>query len=294
MKRKKIAMMVVSFLILTACSNNNENDVVEKGESKMVKVTFNVQSLNVDVEPMQSRTRSASANDVLSYIDYAIYKTGALLKTGSQSITANASTFGTIEETLPTGEYYLVFTGRTGENANIGNFQCTWDESIGHARVSSYNKDLFYLKKTHTITQESNVNIEMPRLVGKLVFRLTDTEKPSDVAKVMVNFYDGASWSVLDNCVLTNRSTTRSEEIRFTNGAFEEIGFYLLPHDNGGGTIKTYDSNDNEIASVPFNFDIKSHQKTIVSGNLFDVINGRDFTITVLDEWVDDININLQ
>ena len=294
MKRKEIVMMVVSFLVLTACSNNNENDVVEKSESKMVKVTFNVQSLNVDVEPMQSRTRSASANDVLSYIDYAIYKTGALLKTGSQSITANASTFGTIEEVLPTGEYYLVFTGRTGENANAGNFQCTWDESIGHARVSSYNKDLFYLKKTHTITQESNVNIEMPRLVGKLVFRLTDTEKPSNVAKVMVNFYDGASWSVLDNRILTNRATTRSEEIRFTNGAFEETGFYLLPHDNGGGTIKTYDSNDNEIASVPFYFDIKSHQKTIVSGNLFDVINGRDFTITVLDEWGDDININLQ
>lgn len=42
------------------------------------------------------------------------------------------------------------------------------------------------------------------------------------------------------------------------------------------------------------NCNIYKNRRTIISGKLFDVLNNRNFTITIADEWGNDVNIPIE
>jgi hypothetical protein len=78
------------------------------------------------------------------------------------------------------------------------------------------------------------------------------------------------------------------------SSAANEFGFYVLPQAGRTLTLSIYDDLGTELGttSVPVSF--YRNKRTIVEGNLLDVINQKSFVVTGSDEWDSDVVVPIQ
>ena len=70
--------------------------------------------------------------------------------------------------------------------------------------------------------------------------------------------------------------------------------YYVLPQTNRSVNFTIYDKAGAKLGSTSVRVDFYQNRRTIVSGNLLDIISQKPFSITVTDDWEDDVIIPLQ
>lgn len=289
---KYFCKLMALLFALVSCNNNNEITPDEK----VCEVSFNVSTLNVSVEPMSRATSPAS--DVLTNISYCVKNTVTKkVYEGTQSLTNAGSDFGIIKLWLPLGNYEASFFGYGEKNVN-GSARMYYDDDYNSLWVDVKNKDSFIKTEEVTIEQDmTNIDMNLTRLNGALVVRLTD-EIPTDIGKIEINLGYFPRWSVYNeqayyegNDGLTTKFT---DELTISNSLVDEYVYYVLPQTNRSVNFTIYDKAGAKLGSTSVRVDFYQNRRTIVSGNLLDIISQKPFSITVTDDWEDDVVIPLQ
>jgi len=250
-----------------------------------VKVTINVRGLDVDVEPM---TKSKDASNGLTKIQYAIFNSSTN-KTGTQVSTDTG--FGTIELWLTPGTYSAYFAGTTDTNKGI--LMDKTNGSSPYYYINESNADVFFSGESLTITANSNAyTIDMSRLTGQLVVDLTDDDVPDDIAKATAVFPLAAQYNIKTNAT-TAPTTNKSTDITITGGAFNDVSHFLFPVTNQSVTISLLDANGGVLGSTSVNYDIIANKRTIIRGNILDIVTQKGLSVQYDDTWDDDNIVDL-
>lgn len=287
---KHFCFSMALLLALVSCSNDNEFTP----EEKACEVVFSVSALGVEVEPM-SRA-SVPASDVLTNIHYYIKnKTTNQVFTGTQ--VSSSADFGTIKLWLSAGTYEATFFGY-GANNTSGSATMYVHKDSDSPRISLKNKDSFIYTDDISIGESTtNVDVNLTRLNGALIVRLND-EIPSEIGDIKVSFNYFPEWLISSERATYEgnfgESTAHSEKLTIKNSAVEEYAFYILPQSERTIKLTIYDTANKELGSASVVVSFYQNKKTIIEGNILDIITQKPFAITVSDEWGDDVVVPLE
>lgn len=294
---KKLLLLWVSLACLTSCSKENG---LESPEAEKVQVKFNVQALDVNVEPMKANSMAmkvgtrAAATTVLTNIQYYLKNTTTgKTYSGEQTLASAGSDFGNIALWIPAGTYQITFFGYGASNSN-GSALMYVDNDYNKTYVNVKDKDSFFLNTEATISDATNqVDVNLSRLNGKLVIKLNDVI-PSDIKKIKAKLSYLPLYDVTKGYAITEGSsgiaTIMESYLTIQSSAANEFGFYVLPQAGRTLTLSIYD----ELGSCSVAVSFYQNKRTIVEGNLLDVINQKPFAVTVSDLWDTDVNVPLQ
>lgn len=289
---KHLCFTMALLLALVSCSNDNEFT----SEEKACEVMFNVSTLDVEVEPMSRATVVAS--DALTDIHYFIKNTVTnQVYTGTQTLSSAGADFGTIKLWLAAGTYEAKFFGY-GTNNTSGSASMYIPNGSNSPQISLKNKDSFLFSEEITIEEETtNVDVNLTRLNGALIVRLND-EIPSEIGDIKVSFSYFPIWLISDEKATYEgsfgESTAFSDELTIKNSSVEEYTFYVLPQTQRTIKLTIYDTADNELGSTSVVASFYRNRKTIIEGNILDIISQKPFAITVTDDWGEDVVVPLQ
>ncbi|NDV63773.1 hypothetical protein D0T60_00670 [Bacteroides sp. 224] len=284
------------------CACSNENGIEDYTED--VQVSLSVNALDVDVQPMnQPMLRSSGtrtdASSVLTNIHYYLKNTvtGKTYSGEQRKSDIGSSEFGNISLWIPAGTYQMIFFGYGTNNSN-GTASMYIQNDYDRAMVNLKNKDSFYLKTGKTIDAENNqIDVNLSRLNGKLIIRLND-DVPSDIKKIKAKMSYYPVFNTQNETVTYEGSSgvasVMESYLTIENESVNEFGFYLLPQTGRTLILSVYDESDNELGSCSVTVSFYKNKKTIVEGNLFDVITQKPFVVTVSDEWDEDIVVPIQ
>lgn len=292
---KKILVLCLSLACITSCTK----DETESLSNNEVQVQFNVKTLNVDVEPIVRTRTTSTASSVLNSLQYWFYNgTTRKIIQGSQSLATDGDKFGTLSLMLSPGDYYGMIWGTNANNAD-GTFSIAMGDSYtSTSKFTMFDKEVFFNNTKYTITAATkNQDVTLSRLVGKLVLKLTDTSIPTDVAKIKISFGYYKRWAIYDDEATTDAQGFQddfSKELTYSSTSIDEFDLFMLPQSNKTMIISIFDASGNQMASTNVPFSIYKNKRTVISGNLFDVLNQRPFTVNVVDTWDEDVNVPLQ
>lgn len=298
---KKLFLLWVSLACLTSCSKENG---LESPEAEKVQVKFNVQALDVNVEPMKANSMAmrvgtrAAATTVLTNIQYYLKNTTTgKTYSGEQTLASAGSDFGNIALWIPAGTYQITFFGYGASNSN-GSALMYVDNDYNKTYVNVKDKDSFFLNTETTISDATNqVDVNLSRLNGKLVIKLNDVI-PSDIKKIKAKLSYLPLYDVTKGYAITEGSsgiaTIMESYLTIQSSAANEFGFYVLPQAGRTLTLSIYDELGTELGSCSVAVSFYQNKRTIVEGNLLDVINQKPFAVTVSDVWDTDVNVPLQ
>lgn len=298
---KKLFLLWVSLACLTSCSKENG---LESPEAEKVQVKFNVQALDVNVEPMKANSMAmkvgtrAAATTVLTNIQYYLKNTTTgKTYSGEQTLASAGSDFGNIALWIPAGTYQITFFGYGASNSN-GSALMYVDNDYNKTYVNVKDKDSFFLNTETTISDATNqVDVNLSRLNGKLVIKLNDVI-PSDIKKIKAKLSYLPLYDVTKGYAITEGSngiaTIMESYLTIQSSAANEFGFYVLPQAGRTLTLSIYDELGTELGSCSVVVSFYQNKRTIVEGNLLDVINQKPFAVTVSDVWDTDVNVPLQ
>lgn len=209
----------------------------------------------------------ASASSVLTNIQYCFYNTATneTVK-GNQSITTNATNFGELSVMLAPGSYNAVFIGNTASNPR-GTLSVNFSNSFSSdVAFTVSDKEVFYTKTTYAITNTStSEDVNLSRLVGKLVLQLNDVNVPSYVGKVKVTFDYLPRFKPMYNESATSAvgyAADFEKNLSFTSSQIDEMSVFLLPQTSRTMKIGIYDSSNTELASTQVVFSIYQNKRT--------------------------------
>lgn len=289
---KQLFLSMVLLLALAACSNEKEiSPTIEKEHA----VVFNVSTLDVEVQPMSRATSPAS--DVLTNIEYCIRDINTdKFYEGKQSLEVDGSDFGTIKLWLPAGTYEVTFFGYGTKNKS-GQAYMYRDMDYNSLWLNVKNKDSFIYNEEITIEQSTaNIDVNLTRVNGALVIKLAD-EIPSDIGRIEVSFNYYPRWGVESEKAYFEGngglSTAYNEDLTIIDSRVEEYVYYILPQVRTV-TLSIYGSNGTQLGATSVSAEFFRNKRTIIQGNLLDIISQKPFSITVSDEWEDDVVIPLQ
>ena len=289
---KQFCFSMVLLLALVSCSNDNEITP----EEKACEVMFNVSTLDVEVQPMSRATVPAS--DALTNIHYYVKNTSTnKVFQGTQTLANAGSEFGTIKLWVPVGTYEATFFGY-GTNNTSGQALMYVHKDTQSPRISLKNKDSFIFTDDVSVDEEtSNIDVNLTRLNGALVIRLND-EIPSDIGKIKVSLNYYPEWIISDGKAFYEGNdgfaTSFSDELTIKNSSVEEYIYYVLPQTGRSVTLTLFDSSGAELGSTSVAVSFYQNRKTIVEGNLLDIISQKPFAITVTDDWGEDVVVPLE
>ena len=264
-------------------------------EAETVSVRFRATSLGVDIESMSTKGTSSGADlgDVVSTIGYVVLTPSLGYVTG-ESVSFNPATesapddFGVFSAVLPVGSYvvrmyaYGAGTGLITMSRNTEQFE-------------GYDRDFFYLSQDLNVTAEQDTyDLSVPREAAMLRVNITD-DVPASVTKVTYSI--STKEKRAGSSAADNMSTAREYQATKTGSKLDTKDIYIpFPARNPSVTlnIKVYEGSDTESYSVPVQVSMYSNRRTVVSGRLFDTLNGKDLSVTIQDTWGADNNVNLQ
>ena len=73
------------------------------------------------------------------------------------------------------------------------------------------------------------------------------------------------------------------------SGSINEFGFFVLQQPNCTLTLSIYDDSGAELGATNVSISFYRNKRTVVEGNIFDVINQKPFVVTVSNEWDEDV-----
>jgi len=295
---KKLLLMALSCLALASCKKEG-NSPQEETELTQYDVTFTMADFSQSVEKLSGTntkgTLAAAVGDTLkNYADYLYYyvynSAGLLVKSESQKSTS--STFGTINDKLPTGTYNIIFAASKGPlEFYTENYEGT---IINPSPYPSNWNDLFLKRLKVTVgTSPVTQQVRLDREVGGLEVTLEDAI-PADAAKISVVvlnelqyiFTNGVQYSTYPNGSTTNFTLT-SADVKLRNKKFflyvantlETIPAIIIrAYDKANGLL---------VEKTVSNVRVYKNQKTLLKGSLFPGSGNAalGFTVVVNPTW---------
>lgn len=286
---------------LISCGKND--DVEDSSEAEKVQVLFSVKTLAVDVQPMdspqlKSLDMRAATNSILTNIYYSLKNTTTgKWYFGEQVLGTAGYDFGNIDLWIPSGTYNATFFGYGVDNSN-GNASMYVDKDYNKIYIRLANKDSFVKNFQVTTTSSDNqVEVDLSRLSSKLVVKLNDVI-PSEIKKIKVRLPYYPLYDVINGYATYEGSSGNSlimeHFLTIQDAAVDEFEFYLLPQTERTLTLSIYDDSGAELGSTNIGVSFYQNKRTIVQGNILDVINQKPFHVTVSNEWDSDVIVPIQ
>lgn len=296
---------MASVLCMISCAEHDAD--IAPSSDDMVQVQFNVQTLDVDNEPMHAGKRAAlhapgtraaetdatPLTDKANKIQYIIIntETGKSYE-GTQTASDAGNDFGTIKVWIPGGTYKVFFAAfnESGDCTGILHYPISSDRKI--VPKIKANCDAFsYMNTSMKITTETNsVDVALNRCVGKVTLRLTDNF-PDEIKRVHVYWLQSTEFQ-METGKITDHEHVNADLV-VKNGVVDELSYFAMP-DDYDMKLTMYDADDAEIGETHVNFQIIKNRRTIIHGNLLDVIKQKPFTITISDDWGTDVDVPLK
>lgn len=297
---RKVILFILVTIMITQASCSKKGDVIENNKNeKLYDVKLSVSTFSTEIVGMNSSASSSARSNTsvaadaigeqISVLEYLIYNSGGVLvKNTVQEKTL--STFGSISEQLPAGDYKVYIFGST-EQFSVLNKE---SNTTAFVSPSIYNIGDWFMKsvdlKVSDKTQAQSIVLE--RAVGKIEVNITDAI-PVNTAKITISSIT-ASWINLNNSLQpatemkTIETNVAASDIGKTNFV---VGKYVVP-ENGGSivsdiSIRAYNASGALIADkIVKDVKVEKNKKTIMTGKLFTApaIN-TGFSVRVNADW---------
>lgn len=292
MKRKTL-FALMPLLLLGACTQEDTAEIV--GE-RTYPLNFSVSSLKTDVVPITKSSNSETQlSEHFTTIHYLGYKDYVKIFGGSQIFNAaKPEEFGTITEQVPAGNYYFGFFG---VGSGVGAVTLSIGDVMGdNDYIESTGREVWYkeFKNIEVTANTTNMDVAMTRKTGRLMLNITD-KAPDNVGKVNVLVYYAKRYRITTGSSSTvTGSGQYSKDLSLTDGTLEPFEFNCF-QSAGGMSVKIsiYDKTNNILDSRSVSLNVYENRKTIITGELFNNVNGKDFIITVSSDWGQDNIVDL-
>lgn len=307
-KFRFISVLILASVLFGACSSDDSTET-QTTEPAEVPVTFTITTLSVEDQPMNTRasTRAASTTsgsnieDVINEIHYFIYNAEVLKKDGTIQFDPTSETppadFGSFKVNLSPGTYSIyVFAG--GKGSGTLNFQSM---SPIHINMNTYynDRELFYYTGEFTVgNKASQHDISLNRQCAALRINIAESV-PESVGKVEFKIQDYPDWHFRVNSFHSS-STNYTYQATFTDGKMDQFDYYFMAFPNAitsdtrNISFLIYDKNGNLQSEKMMSITISKNHRTVISGNLFSVVNADELIISVNDIWDDDISVVIE
>ena len=291
MKKLFCGVGIVAMLTfgVTSCEqvefvNINNSEMLE---SDGVEITFKVSSIEqVSFDGVNGTRSTYNITELCSRITLAFFQDGKKVKTVNQKETDD--NFGTLQTTLPAGEYKFVVIAHNGN----GNPTITSLEEITFNSTVTMT-DTFYYYGELDVIEPQDINLTLKRAVAMVRFVISDNV-PEEV-KSMKFYYTGGS-STLNAITGFGSKDSRQTEYRNIEAAAysgeSHYDIYTFPHATEGLlklTVTAQTDDDDEYLERVFeNIPVKINQITKYTGKFFDNTQKPDefkTTMSTNDEW---------
>ena len=216
----------------------------------------------------------------------------------SQTISKDAERFGRITAWLSPGTYQIGIVGAgndgSGDDMNLNAVSLS-RSNHGTFNARSYDKDAFGFSKTFSVSDVPDIetNITLDRYVGKLCVQI-DGELPEFISRVELSF-DHRLWVSLSD-FRSSEIEGRNEvlkDLNISDGNLAEYTRFITP---GEANVRflTYDNDGKQINATDVHVNIYSNKRTIIRGNVENLLNQTPFEISVNDTWDSDVIVPLQ
>lgn len=290
---KVLKFIPLALLLLASCSNEE----VLNQEEQSFPITFNVSSLEVDYQPLlraasESSTRAGTSSPIyekFQTLEYLGYKSNVQTFAGTQIYNdSKPNDFGSVKAQAPAGTYYLGFFGVAN---GIGSYRISVGSVFGdNDYIETTGREIWYkeFKEYEITTSTNNVDVEMTRKTGRITLNITD-QVPDNVKKVSVEIYYLSRYRVSNGITPTYTNSTKyTADITITDSQLSTFEFNCFPTADAIVNLYMYDSNNTELDKREVRCAVYENRKTIITGELFNNVSGKGFTITVSDDWGED------
>lgn len=280
-----VAMLTFGF---TSCEQveivNITNSEMLEGDG--VEVKFSISSIEqVSFEDEKVGTRAVDITNLCSRITLVFFQDGKKFKTINQK--EMDDDFGTLQTTLPAGEYKYVVIAHNGN----GNPTVTSLEEITFNSTVTMT-DTFYYYGELNVTEPQELSLQLKRAVAMVRFVITDNV-PEDVKRIKFYYTGGSStFNAVTGFGSKESRQTEYRDIDVTAYSGESYyDLYTFPHATED-VIKltvTAQTDDDDYAERVFEgIPVKINQITKYTGTFFgNIQKPGEFkvTMTTSDEW---------
>lgn len=296
---KKLKFLPI-LLLLFACDRSGETTL----EVEKVPVTFKVSALKVNVSYMtktvstRASTDSTVLGNVINSLSYYIFDSNMkYVQHGTTSFTPGVDpipeSFGKIQLNLPAGTYKVIFVGR-GDGSGSLLFDGYNPALTYESRFLCDDRESFYYTSDIVVsTTSANFPINLTRTSGLVGINISDNI-PADVSKVTVTLGYYYHWYVYQSETYTLQNyVSRTYDMASTSGKLDPFTYNIVKPQSIKVTFKIYDVNNSVLDEQSVTVPVYENRKTMISGNLFEAIGKRNFSITISDAWGEDYNVIL-
>jgi hypothetical protein len=290
---KKLFFAVVSLLLLGACNNDTTDPVSEKAT---FPVTFSLNALTSEVVPMMRAATSdiKPLSDYFTTLEYMGYASNVEVFKGTQTYNAQSpNDFGAVTVQASFGSYYLGFFG-------IGNGVGSSRISIGSVMsdndyIESTGREIWYKEfRNYEIgVISNNIPVEMTRKTGRITLDITD-QVPADVKKVSIEIFYASRYKITKGDPQASyNSTNYKTDIPISGNTLAAFEFNCFATTGAIVNLTVYDNNSQKLDEKNLTVGVYENRKTIISGQLFSNVGGKDFIVTVSEDWGEDNIVDL-
>jgi len=298
--RKALLLSAIASMFLFSCKKEHSTSTPA---GKKYPVTFSVTNFKSNQSSFALRHGASSladtvnASGAIDILYYAVYTSGMGVHGRILKQDSSMANFGTVIDSLPAGQYQVVFVGgKNGLVETYGGRTATDNFSYGSTKW----QDTFWDEFNLTIgTNGVSQNVTLARVVGKLELDITDNI-PANADSLVITVdpeatniaNDGGQTSGPPSGIVTYSEKIPAGAIGQANFTMDRIiGNVEIP---ATVTITCKDASNAIIATTTVN-NVRMHvnEKTVLSGNLFSgppPANSQSFTVSVDTAWSSTIN----
>jgi hypothetical protein len=296
---KVLKFIPLALLLLVSC---NKEDVLNQ-EEQNYPITFNVSSLDVDYQPFlraapEISTRAGTSEPIyekFQTLEYFGYRERVQTFKGTQAYNASEpNDFGNVKAQAPAGTYYLGFFGVSN---GVGDYRINISSVLGeNDYIETNGREIWYkeIKESEITASDNNIDIEMTRKTGRITLNITD-QVPANVKRVGIEIYYRSRYRISDGTTPTYTNTTNyTANIPINNNQLGTFEFNCFPNTNAIVNMYIYDSSNIELDKRELTLNVYENRKTIITGELFNNVSGKGFSITVSDDWGEDNIVEIE
>ena len=285
---KRTFLAVTIILSLTACSKEKE----ATSATELVPINFSLKTLTTEIMPF-SRASSSSISTYFTTLEYFGYSGNRQIFKDCQIYNELNNDFGLIKTAAPTGTYYLGFFG-IGEG--VGNYKMSIGNIAGdNDYIESTGREIWYKEfKNYSITNStSNIDVTMTRKTGRITLNITDAV-PVHIGRVNIEILYRSQYRLTDGVAKTMTSTTYNTDIPIENDKLSEFNFNCFPSTGSIVNLSIYDKNDVLLDQRHLSIEVFENRKTVITGELFNNVDSKEFCVIVSDDWGEDNIVYLE
>ena len=278
---KKCVIALLAAMVLTACSNEQEESVFNGStDENQTEVTLTFSPYEVTQMSAPSRRAATSISNVVTHLDVWLVEGDNVTDIHQ---TTSTEGFGTITATLDkTKTYTLYAIGHKADGATLTDGIISFtDDKVTHA---------MYYTTTFSPGTTTSLSCLMTRIVAHFRFETTDV-KPDDVSKMRFTISDVYDrWSTTTGGTHQIDRVSAFNNVSTNNDGTVTFNIYAIVTDaqtTHSVTVEALNSSDNVLQSRTFtDVPLRNGYKTTYRGTFFiDTPTSASFTINDWNEY---------